>query len=213
MHFMLEDATLPSITVRSDSASAGDPFLALALLDISPSMLEQDWTPSRLAAAIDAACRFVQVAAQQNSRNRVAVVAFDRFAQIISPFVPAADGELTARIRAARTGSHTSITAGLLAAETLFQTTPAEPATERLILLLTDGAHNTGPEPYDVATRLKRAGVRIQAVGIASEQAVNAAMLRALVSTRPDGRPAYRFIGDRQRLVEHCEWVARRLTL
>jgi Mg-chelatase subunit ChlD len=213
MYFTLEDPTLRSRTVRPDCDSGGAPFLALGLIDISPSMLIQDWVPSRLAAAVDAACRFVQVAAQQNSRNRVAVVAFDRFAQIISPFVPAADGELTERIRAVRTGTYTSITAGLLAAETLFQTTPADPAPGRLLLLLTDGAHNTGPEPYDVATRLKRGGVRIQTIGIASEQAVNAVMLKGLASNRADGQPDYRFIGDRQRLVEHFEHVARRLTL
>jgi Mg-chelatase subunit ChlD len=174
-------------------------------------MLEQDWPPSRLLAAMNAACDFVQAAEQNNPDNEIAIGAFDQAGQVVSPFVPARVPELPSRIRGITTGSSTNITAGLLVAETLFASVP--PASERMVLLLTDGVHNVGPDPYDVADRLKQANVRIETIGIANEQAVNAVMLKALASTRPDGTSRYKFIGDPRGLVEHVEKIARRLTL
>ncbi|MCG3132489.1 MAG: hypothetical protein FLDDKLPJ_03339 [Phycisphaerae bacterium] len=212
MHENIQAEVLPWVRQLPGSSWLTARYWAVLVVDRSPSMLEQDWQPSRLAAAIEGAIGFVMSASRENRANQVAVVAFDQFAQLVSHFVPAVDAGLASRIRAISSGSNTSITAGLMAAETLFQTA-TEDGASRMVLLLTDGVHNSGPEPYDVATRLKRMGVRIQTVGIASEQAVNATMLKALASHRSDGLPDYRFIGDQQRLVEHCVLAARGLTL
>ncbi len=213
MHENIQAEVLPWVAQLPGSLWVNTCYRAVLVLDRSHSMLKRDWEPSRLAAAIEAACDFVKSAARGNSTNQVAVVAFDDFAQLVSHFVPAADSDLPLRIQAINSGRDTNITAGLLAAETLFLAATESNAHDKMLMLLTDGEHNKGPEPYDVATRLKRSGVRIQTIGIASKHAVNATMLKALASNRSDGQSDYRFIGDQQRLVEHFVRAARGLTL
>jgi len=82
----------------------------------------------------------------------------------------------------------------------------------RRVILLTDGDHNTGPEPNGSAQRLKEAGVEINCIGIGgSPKEVNESLLKEVASTNPDGSPKYCFIEDTQALIRKFEKLAHHI--
>jgi len=83
----------------------------------------------------------------------------------------------------------------------------------RRIILLTDGDHNEGKPPLQVASRLKRAGVVIDCIGIGgSPEAVNESLLKEIASRNPDdGSIRYCFIGDQQELIRRYESLAHHI--
>jgi len=83
----------------------------------------------------------------------------------------------------------------------------------RRIILLTDGAHNEGGSPLQVASRLKKAGVVIDCIGIGGNpEAVNESILKEIASRNPgDGSIRYCFIGDQQELIRRYESLAHHI--
>jgi hypothetical protein len=80
------------------------------------------------------------------------------------------------------------------------------------IVLLSDGEHNTGPSPVAVASRLQRAGVVIDCIGIAgSRDSVDEDLLKEIASRNPDGSIRYCFIGDSGALVRKYQDLAHHL--
>lgn len=174
------------------------------VLDASPSMQDKDWPPSRLAAAQEAARAFVDRLANEEPNARIAVVAYSQRAKIRCGLTLASN---TARLLRAVDGIHvgdwTNIHAGLKAAQDLLDRTTRSAQ----VVLLTDGQHNTGKSPIVVADELKDDAI-IECVGIGQRYDVDEALLRNIASKYADGTPRYRWIGDKEALVEHFENLA-----
>jgi Ca-activated chloride channel family protein len=167
------------------SVPAGQTTIVLAM-DVSRSMCSTDIEPNRLVAAKAAALSFVE---NQDPNAQIGLVAFSGFAELVQP--PTNDQEaLGAAIRSLLTGRRTAIGSGILKAlEAVAETdeTIAPPDTSGLdtfsvtpvpagvyapaiIVLLTDGASNSGPIPQEVAAQAAARGVRVYAIGFGTEQ-------------------------------------------
>lgn len=167
------------------SVPAGQTTIVLAL-DVSRSMCATDIAPNRLTAAKAAALSFVE---HQDPRTQIGVVAFSGFAELVQP--PTTDQEaLAAAIQSLLTGRRTAIGSGILKAleglseadETIappdmegsglpsVTPVPSGAYAPAIIVLLTDGASNTGPRPQDAAAQAAARGVRVFAIGFGTEQ-------------------------------------------
>jgi Ca-activated chloride channel homolog len=150
-------------------------------IDVSGSMCSSDVDPYRLAAAEDAAAAFIK---EQSSTTQIGIVAFSSFAQVVQ--APTNDqATLLAALQSLTTGRRTAIGSGILAAidaiSEVDPTVPAstgygKPGTEPapvpagdyapdIIVLLTDGANNTGPTPAQAAQEAATRGVRVYTIG------------------------------------------------
>ena len=156
-----------------------DQTTVLLSIDVSRSMCSTDITPSRIEAAQAAALSFIQ---KQDARRLIGIVAFSGFAEVIQ--APTADkAALQAAIESLTTGRRTAVGSGLLKAldaiaeidESIAPSTTdpsLEPApvakgayAPDIIVLLTDGVTNAGPEPQDAAQQAATRGVRVYTIG------------------------------------------------
>ena len=149
-------------------------------LDVSRSMCSTDIPPNRLQAAEAAALKFVE---RQKASTRIGLVAFAGFAELI--MTPTTDPELLAdAIESLTTGRRTAIGSGILeaidaiaeidgsvapsvrtAADTAPTPLPRGAYVPSIIVLLTDGASNVGPEPIDAAQQAADRGIRVYTIG------------------------------------------------
>ena len=80
------------------------------------------------------------------------------------------------------------------------------------IIMLTDGDHNGGGNPVQVANRLKKAGVIIECIGIAgSPGEVDEKMLKKIASLDECSQPRYCFIGDTSSLIRKYKSMANQI--
>jgi Ca-activated chloride channel family protein len=150
-------------------------------LDVSGSMCSTDISPTRLQAAEEAAMSFVE---GQGASTQIGIVAFSGFAEVVQ--APTNDQEvLLDAIRSLTTGRRTAIGSGLLTAiDAIAEVDPAiQKSTPQgdtgpqpspvpsgayapdIVVLLTDGANNTGPEPIDAAQQAADRGIRVYTIG------------------------------------------------
>jgi Ca-activated chloride channel family protein len=149
-------------------------------LDVSGSMCSTDIPPSRLITAQAAASSFIE---RQGSRSQVGIVAFAGFAQLVQP--PTNDQEvLLDAIASLATGRRTAIGSGILASIDAIAAidksvapsqdddagAPIVPVPQgayapAIIVLLTDGASNIGPQPVDAAQQAAERGLRVYTIG------------------------------------------------
>jgi Ca-activated chloride channel family protein len=150
-------------------------------IDVSGSMCSSDIPPSRLEAAEAAAAAFIK---SQSSTTQIGIVAFSGFAEVIQ----APTNDQTALLNALSslaTGRRTAIGDGILASiDAVSQIDPAVAKSQTdsstgtapapvpkgdyapdIIVLLTDGASNTGTPPLDAAQQAADRGVRIYTIG------------------------------------------------
>ena len=153
-------------------------------IDVSGSMCSTDIEPTRLEAAEEAAIAFVT---HQQARTAIGIVAFSGFAAVVQP--PTTDQKLLVdAIQSLTTGRRTAIGSGILTAiDAIAEVDPSvqrsviagRPGTEPpavaagayapdIIVLLTDGASNAGPEPVDAARQALDRGVRVYTIGFGS---------------------------------------------
>jgi Ca-activated chloride channel homolog len=163
-------------------------------IDISGSMRATDISPSRLEAAKEAAREFV---AKQPPRVRIGVVAFSGTSDLVQAPTTGRE-DILAAINRLYTQRGTAIGSGILVSlDAIFEDlqpqqpssntevgnplVPAEPTpdpppvppgsnTSSVIVLLTDGQSNQGPDPMDAAQKAADRGIRIFTVGIGSEE-------------------------------------------
>jgi Ca-activated chloride channel family protein len=176
----------PQATVSLPS-NRGTVILAI---DISGSMRARDITPTRFEAAKEAAREFVH---KQPPRVRIGVVAFSGTAALVQAPTTSRE-DILASLERLRLQRGTAIGSGLLIAlDAIFEDDPqnqpsspgvsdplpAQPAAEpdpvppgsnptSVIVLLTDGQNNQGPDPLDVADKAAHRGIRVFTVGIGS---------------------------------------------
>lgn len=155
-------------------------------IDVSRSMCAADIAPNRLLAAEDAAASFIE---SQSADAHIGIVAFSGFAEIIQ--APTTDRKLLLdALHSLVTGRRTGIGSGILEAidaiSTVDPTVPQSITDERpgteppprapgsyqpaIIVLLTDGANNTGTLPIDAAQQAADRGLRVFTVGFGTEE-------------------------------------------
>ncbi len=197
---------LPPTEIRATESAQRN---AVLVIDASPSMLKSDWEPSRLAAAQQAAEAFVKRLARDDPWASVAVVSYHKGAKVNCPLTPVTKPTTVVRaVHAISTSGSTNITAGLKAAHGMLKKRPGN----NQVVLLTDGHHNTGPSPQHVAGQLRDLAV-LETVGIGgAPRDVDAKLLKAISSSYPDGTKRYRWIGDSEKLVQHFQTLAGRIT-
>ena len=150
-------------------------------IDVSGSMRSRDIQPSRLQAAEEAAFSFIQ---HQKASTQIGLVAFSSFAELIQP-ATTDQAALQAALDSLTVGRRTAIGSGILVAldaisqvdknvaRSITDTQPGvEPApvpkgdyAPDIIVLLTDGASNAGPDQLAAAKQAADRGVRIYTIG------------------------------------------------
>jgi Ca-activated chloride channel homolog len=150
-------------------------------MDVSRSMCTTDIEPNRLEAAKDAAASFIQ---RHRSGNHIGIVAFAGFAELVQP--PTTDEELLLdAIERLRTGRMTAIGSAILRSVDAIaevnqaftgdgsesQPKPFEEGdySPDIIVLLTDGANNTGAQPLQAAQMAIDRGIRVYTIGFGTE--------------------------------------------
>jgi Ca-activated chloride channel homolog len=155
-------------------------------IDVSGSMCSTDIPPSRLEAAEAAAADFIK---QQSATTQIGIVAFSGFAAVVQP--PTTDQQqLLDTLSSLTTGRRTAIGSGILAAiDAISEIDPSvapsvidgRPGVEPppvakgayapdIIVLLTDGASNAGPDPLDAAQQAADRGVRVYTIGFGTAE-------------------------------------------
>ena len=187
---------------------AGRSRNSVLAIDASSSMSSRDWKPSRLEAAQNAARAYVDRLASEDPDATVAVVAYGDTAALLRELTPARRlNELTRAIESISGMGCTNITAAHETAWNLLKTSQGLGQ----VVLLTDGCHNTGPDARPISDRLREFAV-IECVGIGgSPSDVDEELLRYIASPYPDGSKRYRWIGDKERLVQHFHNLAGRI--
>ena len=157
-----------------------DQTTIILAMDVSRSMCSTDIKPNRLLAAEAAAISFIQ---NQSHGRHIGIVAFAGFAEIIQP--PTTDVELLQdAIESLTTGRRTAIGSSILKSidaiaeidKSVAPSTRDEGATKpqpvakgayapAIIVLLTDGANNAGPQPIEAAQQAVERGVRVYTIG------------------------------------------------
>ncbi len=162
------------------SVPSGQTTIILAM-DVSRSMCSVDIPPNRLVAAKEAARSFVQ---RQKSTTQIGIVAFAGFAELVQPSTN--DEEvLETVIESLTTGRRTAIGTAILrslnaiaeidpnvapvaiGASAVPDVTPVPKGAYAadIIVLLTDGASNTGADPLSAAQAAADRGVRVYTIG------------------------------------------------
>ncbi len=179
------------------------------VLDASGSMLDNDWKPSRLDAAKEAAKTFCKRLRTEQPNTSIAIVAFGDGSRTYCKLTRAFEfTKLSKAIDRIGCLGMTNIRSGLQAALRILRSCIGTPCQ---VVLLTDG-HNTGTSPKRVAIELRQLAV-IECVGIGGSPAdVDEKLLKELASSYPDDTKRYRWIGDKEKLVEHFHNLAGRIT-
>jgi Ca-activated chloride channel homolog len=160
---------------------AGKTTVVLAL-DVSRSMCATDIPPNRLIAAEEAASAFVE---RQGATTQIGIVAFAGYAEMVQ--APTNDQEvLLDVIESLQTGRRTAVGSAILEAiDAIAEVDPAvaksqdefdpdavaPPAVPKgayapaIVVLLTDGASNAGPEPVEAAAQAAARGIRVYTIG------------------------------------------------
>lgn len=170
-----------TITVPSSAATV------MLALDVSYSMCSSDIQPNRLAVAQKAAENFIM---KQDAGTRIGIVAFAGFAELVAP--PTHDRDvLLEAVRNLTTARRTAVGSAILRSldaisevnpevapvdtfvlpETGEQAEPGATAFQPdIIVLLTDGASNSGAMPLDAAQAAADRGVRVYTIGFGTPQ-------------------------------------------
>jgi len=186
----------------------------ILIVDNSHSMTEADWPPCRLVAAIAACVAYIAYLIRSAPESFVAVICFSDRARVMCPWTSVAafddmDALQQQWLKSCYASGlgNTAIGEGLQEALILLQECkhPAQ------VVLLTDGHHNEGIDPEEVAPRV-RALATVAVVGIGGTPAdVDEPMLRKIASAEGPGRPAYQWVGDQTALVQHYRHLAGRV--
>lgn len=130
---------------------------AILVRDASVSMDDE----GKALEASKASQNFVAELAKPENKDGfyVAVIDYSERAAIVNPFAKAT--ELKGHLEQISTISGTNITAGLARARRLLEETPdkidgKEQFLKPVVVLFTDGCHNTGQPPHDEAQKLKK---------------------------------------------------------
>ena len=179
------------------------------VIDASGSMADTDWYPSRLEAARQSAKTYCKRLRDEEPAAQVAVIAYGDSAQLMCPLIPALDYDLLCEaVDNIDIIGCTNMTAGIKQAHSLLrgQQTPCQ------IVVLTDGHHNMGRGPQRIASSVRSYAI-LKVVGIGgSPEDIDEALCKSIASPHPDGTKRYRWIGDKEQLIQHFHELAGGIT-
>lgn len=140
----------------------------MLVIDTSGSMNANDVSPTRLEAARTAAHKLIS---ELPSANRVGLVSFSSSAILAAPLSDNRDN-IQQAIDSLQAGGATDTGDALSLAIAQLRAAVPSPAhsgkAPAMIVLLTDGAWNRGPDPLIAGADAKAAGIPIQTIGIGS---------------------------------------------
>jgi Mg-chelatase subunit ChlD len=182
--------------------------IRIIIIDASGSMFSKDWKPSRLKAAQEAAKAFAERLMSEDPDAYIAVIAYGSCATLLIELTAARKlNRLFEAIDSISDLGSTNITAGLEIASHLLESNRSLGQ----IVLLTDGHHNTGHNPKSTSDKLKELAI-IECIGIGgTPKDVDERLLKYIASSYPDGSKRYRWIGDKEKLVQHFHNLAGRI--
>ena len=145
-----------------------------------------DGGPTRLEAAVEAAERFVTGLLEGQSGNRVALVSFNREAQLVQSLTNDL-GSVRQALAGLSTVTGTRIDLGIAVARAELTGERGDAARSRVMVLLTDGRVSdvTNAEVVQAAEAAKAEGITLLAIGLGDAADVDFELLRA-VASRPD---------------------------
>lgn len=212
-------------------------FDTLTLIDVSISMINPDYQPTRREAAIQALLSFLNTTHTNHPHDRVGIVQFSKEAHTASKLVPITNhcSRLKKIVKQTILRDSTNITAGLRRAEQVLnptfdlkksvntlsrllfpenETHPYEEQTPSIVrkqrvILLSDGDHNQGaPYPEDLAQTIKQKGITIEVIGIGDRSSKDFNEERLKKIASPG---KYSFIGDPKELTTKFKSMALRV--
>lgn len=183
---MLVALARPAATITLPSQQA----TIILTVDVSGSMRADDIKPNRLEAAKAAARVFAE---KQPQNVNIGIVSFSESASIVQ--APTKDRQaVVAAINRLAPQRRTAIGSGILTSlDAIFQDTSTKPSPSvpdpltvpepapapapvalgsypAVIILLSDGASNTGPRPLEIIEQASNRGVRVYTVGLGSQE-------------------------------------------
>lgn len=210
-----------AVAVASLVVALGRPAVVLSVpadgttvilaMDVSGSMCSTDITPTRLEVAKEAAARFVT---GQVQRTHVGIVAFSGLAAMVQAPTDEPD-TVTAAIHSLTTGPRTAIGSGILVSiDAIAERHPDVPRSlvqgrpgvaprpvlpgefaPAIVVVLTDGASNSGVDPLEAAAQAADRGIRVYTIGYgtATGGPMDAVCRRQFMGEGPAGSvPVYR---------------------
>lgn len=137
------------------------------VLDGSESMATTDYEPTRLESAKKS---IISIVSKMNPQNNVGVVLFETGAITISYMTPIKEKTTNSIISINQGQGSTAIGDGIVLGTDMVSSIPDK---KRVIILLSDGIHNSGyVTPKEAITYAKNNNVQIHTVGIGSEKPV-----------------------------------------
>ena len=199
-------------TITKDSLTAHphqnhDARDTVIVQDVSGSMADDDYFPSRLDGGLQATLEYYAARKKQYADDRIALVTFNHEARIIIPLLSLdREQEFRTALRKLTADGGTDIAKGLHTVAKLFDKS-SESQRVRHVILLSDGH---GGDPLKISEKLKsRYHAQIDVIGIGGEPlAVHESLLCQIATTDPDGYNHYRFIKDTESLREHYQQLA-----
>ena len=213
----------------------------ITLIDLSPSMDQDDWKPTRKAGAITANKELIKIKFKTHPQDRMGIIGLGDNSRLLHAPVCVSKGiqGLKSALNNPYRSCGTNFTAALKLAEKCFEEKVNRPSsnffTEMLseifiepdnnkqqsnrsdsslkrIIMLTDGEHNGSISPLAIASNLKNAGVIIDCIGIGGcPTDVDEKLLKQIASKKPDGSIRYCFIGDQQQLLRKYQSLAQHI--
>lgn len=145
----------------------------MLVLDVSLSMLAEDFPPNRL----DALRRIARDFVRRSGGHRIGVLIFARDVYVQTPLttdhrilLPLLDGASVYALDQDKSGG-TAVGDALLVAAERLEKAKVE-GRDQAVVLITDGESNLGADPVLSARYLRRLGVRLYAIGIGGEEPV-----------------------------------------
>ena len=203
-----EDMPMRAIPDRARNTAPLKGRDCVLVLDASGSMESEDWPPTRLEGAKEAAKEFCRRLALEEADARVAIVAYGCDAETCCPLTAVGDlPRLEQAIDEIECLGSTNMRAGLREAFHLL----SRSRRDGQVVFLSDG-ENTGRCLDAIAAKLRTRAI-VECVGIGGYPSdVDEELMRKVASEHPDGSKRYRWIGDRKRLVKHFQNLAGRIT-
>ncbi len=158
----------PRRVVTSQNISTEGIDIILAI-DISPSMLAEDFSPNRLEAAKKVAIQFIS----GRPNDRIGVVAFGGESFTVSPLTTdhATVINMLRKLREGMVQDGTAIGLGLANAVARLKDSKAK---SKVVILLTDGVNNRGNiSPLTAAQMASSLGIRVYTIGVGSSSYAN----------------------------------------
>lgn len=156
----------PQSTSESSKTSTEGIDIIIAL-DISTSMLAQDFKPDRFEAALEVAREFI--AGRKNDRIGMAVFAGEAYTQCPLTTDYRILDELTRKIKMGVIEDGTAIGSGIITSVNRLKNSDAK---SKVVILLTDGENNRGEvEPETAAHVAAAMDIKLYTIGIGRERA------------------------------------------